>query len=246
MTTYQGADTGFLTGDWKKSVEGATQRQATVEGIAQAFAEKVQQTFSTTVLTRVYVTLPFEKLPAKNKEWVQRLATKTNVLAQLKDKTPVLSLLGTSGKKAAWNDRRNSEGHVGVPLVSAEFVESIPMISRLLKEFGLGTEWLGSAQGGEFIVKSMGRMAVLFYVPDAKSYRDDQGRLVIPAQDFVAEQGVRTVFGAGGAFADGSLCVWLTFTTESIERSVVERFLPVLSYLKTPSIPLLGRGAIFS
>ena len=48
-----------------------------------------------------------------------------------------LTLLGTAGEKPEWNDRSKSEGHKAIPLPSEQFVSQIPMISRLVSQFGL-------------------------------------------------------------------------------------------------------------
>lgn len=58
----------------------------------------------------------------------------------------------------------------------------------------------------------------VFYVDDASSARDAQDRLIIAARDFVAEHGVKTVFGMGGAYPDGTLLVIIVFAREHLTR----------------------------
>jgi hypothetical protein len=108
-------------------LEEAAQRLATV--LHTRFEESV-------VIARVFFTVPFDRLPQANKDFVQKLAESAGAASQLKPTTPVLSLLGTHGQQAEWNDRRKSKGHMGIPLISSAFVSAIPMISRLLKDFG--------------------------------------------------------------------------------------------------------------
>src|SRR5512144_2112177 len=98
-----------------------------------------------------------------------------------------------------WNDRRNSQGHVGIPLATSDFIEAIPMMSRLLKELGMGLDWIDS-NDTSMVARALGSSSGLFYVPDAALEIDAKGRKVIAGQDFVKTHGVKTVFGMGGAF----------------------------------------------
>ena len=83
----------------------------------------------------------------------------------------MLSLLGTSGVKPAWNDRRQSQGHVGIPMVSAAFIEAILMMSRLLKQLGVRLDWIAS-HDSQIITKVMGEMSGVFFVADAATEVD--------------------------------------------------------------------------
>ncbi len=56
----------------------------------------------------------------------------------------MLSLPGTHGQEADWNDRHKSTGHVDIPVISSASVGTIPMISRLLKELGVPLDWIDS------------------------------------------------------------------------------------------------------
>ena len=129
--------------------------------------------------------------------------------------------MGTRGRDPRWNSRHTSRGHLGIPLVSMEFVEAIPMIARLLKELGATLEGREDMDT-TIVTSSLGRVAGAFYVEDAETDVDQQGRRVIAARDFVREHGVRTVFGFGGAYpvAKTFLAV-VVFTRETIERRQV-------------------------
>jgi hypothetical protein len=120
------------------------------------------------------------------------------------------------------------------------------MIARLLGEFGIGTDWLNEADKASIIAKSMGKMATVFFVPDAASFRDSSNRLVIPVQDFVAQNNVKTVFGVGGAYANGSICTVLFFVSETLDRSVVDRFLPVVNFFKHSTTSAVMGGRFFA
>jgi hypothetical protein len=170
----------------------------TLEEAAQGVSDALYKEFGDTIiLVRMYATVPFGKLPVANSAFVSQLAQTHNITQLIKDDTLVLSLLGTRGSKPAWNDRRQSQGHVGIPLASAAFIDKIPMMSRLLKEVGLNLDWF-DRQDTDIVIKAMGRVSGVFYVQDARTAVDQQGRKIIAAQDFVEANQVQTVFGLAG------------------------------------------------
>ena len=119
-----------ITQLWSK-VEPSVKQSQSIEAAAQAVAEALHTQFEeSVVLARVYLTSPFDALPQTNKDFVQKLVESAGAADDLKGATPVLSLIGTYGQEAEWCDRRNSKGHVGIPLISSAFVGAIPMISR--------------------------------------------------------------------------------------------------------------------
>ena len=48
-----------------------------------------------------------------------------------------LTLLATVGDEPEWNSRAFSTGHKAIPLPSVELVRKFPMVSNLVKQFGL-------------------------------------------------------------------------------------------------------------
>lgn len=144
--------------------------------------------------------------------------------------TPVLCLLGTSGIVPAWKDRRQSAGHRLIPLVDNAAVQSIPMVARLLAD--LGVAWADLQLESFPTREMMGGQNRAFYVQDAQEARDERGRLIISNAPFVREHGVRTVFGMGGAYLDGSIAIAILFTSEDIERTAVDRFASLVSTYK--------------
>ncbi|MDB4943336.1 MAG: hypothetical protein JWP97_2870 [Labilithrix sp.] len=184
-----------------------------------------------TALARVYAVLPYSEVDDETRAFVDGLAKNAGQTENVGPATPVLVLLGTHGQRREWQDRRASKGHRGIPLVSPAFVQGIPMVAQLLKEIGVELSWLDRS-GGLDARRLLGQNGV-FYVADAADARDSQGRLVIPAQDFVAAERVRTVFGMGGTYADGTLVVIIVFTREALNRMQVDRLTPLVSLLKS-------------
>ena len=86
----------------------------------------------------------------------------------------------------------------------------------------------------------------LFYVDDARSARDDQGRRVVPAVDFVEEHGVRTVFGLGKAYGNGSIAAFVVFTNKLLPRRQVEALVPYVNLFMASTFDLMRRGRIFA
>ncbi|MFC1833487.1 hypothetical protein ACFL2Q_01965 [Thermodesulfobacteriota bacterium] len=219
----------------------------TVEEVAQKTMDLLYERFEESiVLARVFATVPFEKLPSENRDFVAKLASSAGISTLMSNTTPTLSLLGTRGMSADWNDRRKSEGHVGIPLASGSFVSTIPMMSRLLKQLGLDLEWIDQWDTKIVSEASLSTFAGTFYVEDARLEKDSQGRKVIAGQDFVSKYGVKTVFGFGGSYLGrGTFVVTIVFTRDIIEKSLVERFQVLVNAFKMASMDQISTGRIF-
>ncbi len=202
-------------------LSGAARRHdvdAPLEEVAQSVVDAAYRRFeSTLVMCRAYVTVSLGALPESNATWVRELADAKGVTPELSDRTPVISLVGSAGRLPEWNDRRRSRGHRGIPMVSASFIDAIPMMSRLMASLGGDLDWIDDAEG-DAVISRLGTVAGTFYVRDAAADVDGRGRLIISADDFVAQ------FGVGGAFASGQILVLLFFCSEELDFDVVERF----------------------
>jgi len=227
-------------------LEPKVQQAHYLEESAQELAVSLHDQFQNSVaIARVFTTVPFKDLPSSNRRFVEKLADSAGAAAELKDETPVLSLIGTHGQEENWKDRRKSEGHVGIPLISSAFVGAIPMIARLIKELGLPLEWVDS-HDTESIVQTIGTKAGLFYVKDAAEATDQEGRKIIAAQEFVSTYNVKSVFGAGGAYPSGQMVALIVFCRDAFARSVAELFLPLTDLFKSGTVALAEAGSYFS
>jgi hypothetical protein len=215
-------------------------RGGSLEAVAQRAMDLVYDEFKDSlVLARVYATIPFARLPPFNHDFVRRLCARAH-LSPPEEKTPVFSLLGTRGARPEWNDRRASKGHVGVPLLTAQFIDSIPMLASLFRAMGADIHAAPPAS----LLKH--RLAGLFYVEDAKTAVDERGRFVIPAQDFVKENRIRSVFGTGGSYMTSDMFLAaLFFSREALSREDAERFANLLSLIKANTVGLVARGRFF-
>ncbi|RMF65124.1 MAG: hypothetical protein D6743_08365 [Calditrichaeota bacterium] len=197
------------------------------------------------VVARVFLTVPFGDLPKGNREFVQNLANSAGAGDALTEGCPVLSLIGTYGQERDWRDRRNSKGHVGIPLISSAFVDAIPMISRLLTEFGVPMDFLDS-RDPDVLIETIGKKTGLFFVEDAGKAMDAQGRKIIAAQDFVSGYNVKSVFGIGGAYDSGQLFVVVVFCRDAFSRTTAEEFLTLASLLQNQTNALANNQKIFT
>jgi len=129
-----------------------------------------------------------------------------------------LTLMATVGQSAAWNARHLSRGHRAMPLPSPEIIEKAPMISQLIKEFGL--ELSSVLQPSPEVVRELaGKRHGVFHVEDAL------GSPYIPAQqEFVVRFGIRSVLGFGGLLVNGDLFAVILFATVRVSQGSADRF----------------------
>ena len=143
-------------------------------------------------------------------------------------------MLGTKGDNADWKSRSTSNGHRAIPLASAEMVGGIPMISRLLTQFGID---VGSVMRPDpMLIGDMSAKTYnTFYVPEAV------GSPYIPAQDeFVIPNGIQSVLGFGGVLSSGELFVVIMFSKASIPADVANKFSAVGVSVKEAVEPFVG------
>jgi hypothetical protein len=218
----------------------ASQYAHVVEG-AQAFVSGFAARFPSVALARLFIVMPFERLPPFDQRSAKRLVEGDR---ELRQDTPVLSLLGSAGHKPAFLGRLESRGHLAIPLLDRAFVQSIPMVTQLLVDLDVDLEALD--EGRPIVTRRMlGGHNAAFYVADARTARDERGRAIIPAQDFVEAHGIATVFGMGGAYVDGTLVAAVLFCQEHLDKLRVERFQSFISTFKMATAQLLQAGKIY-
>ena len=233
--------------DLQNKISGQVAGNTALEDAAQEYMSILYETLSESIiLARLFATIPFEELPEPNKEFVANLAQSAGISELVKERTLVLALLGTRGAKPAWNDRRNSQGHVGIPLASSDFIDKIPMMSRLLKQLGAGLDWIDT-NDTELVARTFKDMSGVFFVHDARTEVDNKGRKIIAAQDFVEEEKVKTVFGIGGCYLGTSLFfTTIVFVREFLDKNIVERFMLQANKFKTATLSLVDDRRIFT
>ena len=165
-------------------------------------------------------------------------------LQMLDDVTPspsikCLTLLATAGDEPAWNARGQSIHHRAVPLPSDDIVARFPMISQLIRQFGLDT---GNVLEPDerFLLDQAQTTYNVFHVYQA------QGSPIIPAQsDFVIPYRIRSVLGFGGVLPDGDLFATILFSKVTISRESAEMFRPLALSVKVALLDVASE-AVFA
>lgn len=245
MTTIaQLAKTDRLT--LERRIQKAIHGASTLDVAAQRYTRIVYEALGESiVLIRLFATVPFGELPASNQAFVRSLAESAGAAASIRKDTLVLSLLGTMGVEPAWCDRRTSSSHVGIPLVSREFVTEIPMIARLLKQLGVDLDWIGRDETA-IVGKTFGFQSGVFHVADAATAVDGRNRKIITAQEFVNRHQIKTVFGVGGGYVGTPVyATIISFCRDSIDEGQVEGFRAHIARFKAETEGLAQAGRIF-
>jgi hypothetical protein len=222
-------------------------RGRSLQACCQSVMEDFQETFGDSIaLARTYATVPFNLLPEADQVFVEKIVDSQNARDLLKGDTRVLSLMGTAGVRPEWGRRYGSHGHLAIPLLSEDFVSEIPMLANLIQQLGTSRSWYQKHTGPSTHVNNFGVFTDTFFVPDASQSVDSAGRLMIPAQDFVEEFGVRSVFGVGGEFLiEGIVVVSIFFSREQLQ-STPKWLLRLPLLLATVTRALVADGKLYS
>lgn len=216
-----------------------------LETAAQLFVERFIGAFSSISLARVFLVAPLHRLTLDVQRDANAVASGTGRSVPLDGATPVLTLLGTAGDEQAWNRRVESVDHRVVPLADKGVVDGAPMIAALLA--GLDVEIAPRGVNGPIELRHLsGGLNARFYVADARTTKDARGRLIIADEAFVARHDIRTVFGMGGAYLDGSLIAAILFTRESLTALEIDRFPSLIGTFKIATGRLVEAGALMS
>lgn len=217
-----------------------------LESAAQAYMSSLYDNLSESiVLARLFATIHFKDLQEEVKSYVKRIVESAGVKDKLKETTLVLTLLGSRGVNNIWNNRSNSRDHKGIPLISKEFVETIPMPYQMLKQLGIGLDWIENVDAG-LNLKTAGRINGIFYVRDAKTEVDSKKRKVIASQEFVDEWNIKSVFGVAGSYLGSStFFTTVVFARETLDREIIDRFILQANKFKTATMGIVHKKIFF-
>ena len=160
------------------------------------------------------------------------------MLPELTEDTIVVTLLASRGSKPQWNDPSNSRDHLAIPLLSASFFETIPIVSRLLSGVITEVPWL-TKQQTLMMRESMGNMSQVNCVEDARTARTGDGHILITAQNLVQQNGVRSVVALGGRYLNGTALALVLFTREELTEGQVSKFATIVNTLKTATMKIV-------
>lgn len=170
------------------------------------------------VLCRIFHLIRMGDLPDFEQQFVYEFANKIGIDSDLDNDTNILCLMGTKGQKQAWNNRKLSQGHLGIPIISAEFLSSIPMMVNLLASIGVKIPNVADFKRLDVAQPFQNQGA--FVVEDALKAIDSQNRKVIADQHFVRNYGVKSVIGFGNQHVvHETFSVAVFFLRDSIQKS---------------------------
>lgn len=241
----------------KQRIESSLRLCFSLEEAAQKFTNLLFEEFrDSLILVRLFATIPFGQLPESYQRVIVELAENEGIKTLLQEKSLVLTLLGTSGVAEAHHNRLHLKQHLGVPLVSSAFVDSVPMVAQLLKALGFQMGWgdkqAQTTQVNGIATETIGFLAGVFYVPNAQQVVDARGNSLLTATNHAAAYNiraiseVRTVFGIGGAYIRGPFIAVIFFSKEELERKKVEELMSLANYFKTATIRLALENRIFA
>jgi len=142
-----------------------------------------------------------------------------------------LTLLGTAGDQPTWNSREYSTQHKAIPLPSKEIVEQFPMITSLIRQFGLEVEALLEPKQN-LLLDYAQRTYNVFHVQEAL------GSPFIPAQEaFVVPFGIQSVMGFGGMLPSSNLFAVIMFSKIPIPRNTADLFKSLALTIKLAILP---------
>jgi hypothetical protein len=198
-------------------------------------AETQQPAFA---LVRFFKTHPYGELEAELQQVVAQ--TIAAMSAQSPDQNlKCLTLLATAGDQPHWESRQTSQGHQAIPLASEQIVAQSPMISQLIKQFGLEISSVLSPDP-DLLVDLEQKTFNVFHVPMAIASP------YVPAQqEFVIPHGIQSVLGFGGMLPSGNIIVVILFSKIYIPRDTADMFKTLALNTKMAVLPF-DRGVIFN
>ncbi len=222
----------------RKLGAGAASMEETADRVVRALHESLRSPDGASpacALVRLFVTMPYAELEPDLREAACTALGESSAPPTMK----CLTLLGTAGDQAQWNSRRTSVGHRALPLPGEDAIARSPMIAQLIRQLGVDTAALISADAG-FMIDQTQHSFNVFHVPQA---RDSP---YIPAQrEFVIPYGVQSVLGFGGLFPTGDLFATILFAKCAVRRETADLFKTLALNVKVALLPFVG-GRTFS
>ncbi len=182
------------------------------------------------VLVRFFKTCAYENLETDLRQLARQASGNRAILPD----TKCLTLLATAGVKPEWNSIKTSVGRKAIPLSSDQIVERSPMISQLVKQFGLEISNVLWPDPNLFVDWEQ-RSFNVFYVPRAVNspHISDQAEFVIPF-------GVKSALGFGGLLPSGNLFAIIVFSKVHIPLDTADMFQALALNTKMAVLPFVG------
>jgi len=220
----------------------------TVDCLAQTFVDGVFDRFQQSiVLSRLFIAVPYALLPGPDRDLADEKTRGAGLLSQVNRYTPILTLMGTRGRRGDWNQRHLSNGFRCIPMVSSDYVASLPMLAMQLREMDFPLALLDRWGTTVVAENRADAYAGTLHVRYAGEDRDEQERMIVPRQDFVSENGIKTVLGFGAGYPHcPAIATFFLFTDEVLERAPMEPFASLVKAFLPISSELVGQGRFFA
>ncbi len=228
---------------------------ATLEGAAQTMTNFLFEEYEDSILLiRFFTTMPFGTLPKTIQKTALRYPREEAVISLIHEETPVLTLVGLRGGV----EMRNVKYNFAIPLVSKEFLHSIPMISQLLEALGfeLPHEILApkntDRRPRDGAPAPPGDLSGIFYLTDVQqsarreTYQivSEAERIAIYTPDILSN--IDTIFAIGGAYCQGPVIAVVIFSKESLEQATARVFIPLIKSFTFSTQHLIEQEKLFS
>lgn len=208
--------------DLRQMAEGASSGEEVAQRMVSYLYENFEQKSGDKALSlvRIFMTHTWSELDAPLKKKVTTMLPATDKGGR---DLKCLVLMATAGSKPEWNDRHKSVNHKVFPLPSEAFVRNLPMIAQLFNQFGLKLEpFLFDSPVDSVVLDKDQASFNVFYVPEAGKCP------YLPVQDdFINENGIRSVLGFGGLLGGNSLFAVILFSKVFISLETALMFKPL-------------------
>ena len=126
---------GQITEVSRDAVNFQSAVKLSLDRIYQEFEESL-------VLARCFASVPLGTLPSVERAFAEQQAASRGTAAELTEDTLVLTLVGSRGQHPSWNNPRLSKQHLALPLTSASFIKTIPLVARMAGDMFKDVPWL--------------------------------------------------------------------------------------------------------
>jgi hypothetical protein len=235
LRTYSLEDLSHLRNELRTLAEDCPTMQSAGQRCISRLYEEFEESV---VLVRLFATLPFAFLPAREQAFARRVADKKGLLPSLNEDTIVVTLLASRGSSPQWDDPGNSRDRLAIPLLNASCLDVIPIVGRVLSGAITEVPWL-TKQETLLMRESMGKMSQLILIEDARTARSGDGHSLVSAEDFVKANGVRSVLALGGKYLNGTALALILFTRETLTEDQVSKFTTIINTVKSATMKVV-------
>lgn len=232
LTNFGLRDMTECSATLRKLGTGADSLTVVAERVVRFFYDEFRQIDGTTscALVRFFKTQRYDRLDSELQQFALRMMGRHPE----SDNIFCLLLMATAGDDANWNMVEKSQQHRAIPLGSERMVEQSPMISQLIKQFGIDVATV-LQPNPQFLLDIEQTTFNVFHVSEAR------GSPYVPAQNqFVIPHAIQSVLGFGGMLPTGELFAVILFSKLQIPRETAKLFETLALSIKISILPFVN------